>query len=279
MELMSGIRKGDTVINEATEIELERISSALVGARVSKRALSEFPEQIPDTLSDAYSVQTRSILRWKEKLIGWKVGGIPQTARAKFGDSWLVGPIFENKFWKPCKQPLSVPFFNGGSAFVEAEFVLELGSTRLLSTRIPGPEDIIPYVRACYAGVEIASSPVANINDLGPGAIISDFGNNNGLIVGRKVTRIALENLSEIEVSTTIDGRCVGSARSRSLPGGPLAAAAFLVANLFERGIDVPEGLLVSSGAITGVHPILVGETACIEFEGIDKIELKAIGE
>ena len=33
-------------------------------------------------------------------------------------------------------------------------------------------------------GVEMAGSPLATINELGPTVVAADFGNNNGLILG-----------------------------------------------------------------------------------------------
>lgn len=268
-----------TSFQQLSESQVDQISDALIGARNSCSYLPEFPITIPSTLKEAYSIQSRSLKLWNEKLIGWKVGGIPSPLQAKFGASWLAGPIFENKFLNYNGEALNVPVFESGSAFVEAEFALELGDLSRLSTRTPTPEEMLPFIRNCYAGVEIASSPVANINDIGPGAIISDFGNNNGLVVGAKVEQVTLRQLSEIHVKTSIEGECVGSARAQSLPGGPLAAVAFLIANLYERGIDVPEGTLVSSGAITGVHPIAIGSTASVKFEGIEKLDMIAVCE
>ena len=45
-------------------------------------------------------------------------------------------------------------------------------------------DDVIPFVQSMHIGVEVASSPLATLNDLGPGAVISDFGNNWGVVVG-----------------------------------------------------------------------------------------------
>jgi hypothetical protein len=37
-----------------------------------------------------------------------------------------------------------------------------------------------------YAAFEIAASPLAYLSELGPGAVVSDFGNNRGLDGWRK---------------------------------------------------------------------------------------------
>ena len=37
-------------------------------------------------------------------------------------------------------------------------------------------------------GIEVASSPIPDINTLGPTVIAADFGNNNGLVLGSILT-------------------------------------------------------------------------------------------
>lgn len=50
------------------------------------------------------------------------------------------------------------------------------------------PDEAAQLPATLFIGVEIASSPLATINTLGPRVVISDFGNNNGLILGPEVT-------------------------------------------------------------------------------------------
>ena len=38
-----------------------------------------------------------------------------------------------------------------------------------------------------FIGIEIASSPLVNINDYGPAVVASDFGNNAGLLLGAEI--------------------------------------------------------------------------------------------
>jgi 2-keto-4-pentenoate hydratase len=47
---------------------------------------------------------------------------------------------------------------------------------------------------------------------------------------------------------------------------GPLGAVRFLLAHLAGRGIDTSGGLWVSTGAVTGVHDIAVGQSAVADF-------------
>jgi 2-keto-4-pentenoate hydratase len=80
-----------------------------------------------------------------------------------------------------------------------------------------------------------------------------------------------------VAVSTAIEGKVVGTGGAQSLPGGPLAGLRFLLAHLAERGRPLRKGQLVSSGAITGVHDIVAGQSSVITFEGCGAIECRAI--
>ena len=47
---------------------------------------------------------------------------------------------------------------------------------------------------------------------------------------------------------------------------GPYGAVRFLLGNLSARGFDLSKGLWVSTGAITGVHPVVPGQKVTAEF-------------
>ena len=57
-----------------------------------------------------------------------------------------------------------------------------------------------------YIGIEIASSPLQNINDFGPAVVASDFGNNAGLLLGAEVTDWQTRSLDTLNCETRIDG-------------------------------------------------------------------------
>ena len=254
---------------------IQQISDSLLEARRTARAMSAFPGKLPNSLAEAYRVQDRSIRLWGEKTIGWKVGGVPPRLQVQFQQNWLSGPVFESFFVKADTTPVRMPVFDNGFAAVEAEFVMEFADLSDLTSAMPDAEDIIPFIANCYMGVEIASSPMPDINEIGPLAVVSDFGNNNGLILGPKVEAWTPKRLAEIEVETLVDGEMVGVARAKALPEGPLAAAAFLVGHLRQRGLPVPPGLLVSTGALTGIHDVTIGQTSTVIFKGIGEIDIE----
>ena len=97
-------------------------------------------------------------------------------------------------------------------------------------------------------------------------ASIAAFGNNLALIVGPAMADWQDVDMDEVACRTTIDGRIVGEAVAGQLPGGPLQAIAFALNQAAELGIALPAGTLLSTGAITGVHPIDQGQRAEADF-------------
>ena len=253
----------------------DEISRRLVAARLGAKPLTDYPGQLPTTLRQAYAIQSASIARWPDEVAGWKVAMLPPAAREDLGAERLAGPIFRSTIQRV--QPgtcTSIPIFHGGFAAVEAEFVIELGATVPPSTKEFSDSELIELVATFSAGVEVAGSPMAAINKLGPLCGISDFGNNAGLIVGPTIPDWDSRTLDSLTAKVTVDGVVVGDASADAIPGGPLQALRFLLGHLGRLGIEIPRGALIATGATTGVHDVQVtssaridyGETGCLSF-------------
>lgn len=242
---------------------LREISQQLTSARVEARALPGFPEGQPDTLEDAYRVQDISIAAWDDKVVGWKVGGVPPSYQDRFTDKRLVGPVFRKLLrYEVAGERVPMPAFAGGFAAIEPEFVFELGAT--------------PDEDRMYIGVEIASSPVPSLNDYGPTAIICDFGNQHGLLIGPEVEDWQGRD-TKLRVTAEIDGAIVGDKTLTDFPKDALAAVDFLREVSARRGYSLPPGTLVSSGAITGVHDAEVGAKSRLDFGELGVLELELV--
>ena len=61
------------------------------------------------------------------------------------------------------------------------------------------------------------------------------------------------------------------------LPGGPLAALAFLLTHCAERGRPLRKGQWISSGAVTGVHQIEAGQSAELSFGSYGTLRCRAV--
>ena len=256
------------------------ISERFVTARKLAEPLPGYPGELPATLEDAYAIQDVSIERWPDKVAGWKVGMVPAPFRPKFAVDRIAGPIFETTVVRVAAGATqTMPIYEGGFAAVEAEFILQLGQSVSPSQAEYSDEELAKLVSAMYVGVEIASSPLATINESGPCAIISDFGNNAGLIVGPEISDWSSRALGDLKALVTVDNRIVGDATANAIVGGPLQALRFLLQTCAERELTLSKGALISTGAATGVHDVTVASRARVGFPpfGWFEIEFEAI--
>lgn len=247
--------------------ELDAISGRLVAARKNAEALAEFPGQLPESLEDAYAVQTASIARWPDEVAGWKVASIPASFRERLAAERLAGPVFKSLIFKiESGASITMPIYSGGFGAVEAEFVLQLATTIEPIERDYSDEELIELVSAVHIGAEIASSPMAMVNELGPCSVVSDFGNNAGILVGPSVPDWSTLPLESLTAAVEVDGVVVGSANAKAIEGGLLHALRCLISICENRGIVLKKGMYVSSGAVTGVHDVHAESKAKIDF-------------
>jgi 2-keto-4-pentenoate hydratase len=253
-------------------------AAAFVEARRSAGSLTEYPGVPPADLESAYRCQDLAISLWDDAIVGWKVGWIPAPLSDTYGAQRLVGPIFRRGLRHvPASVSTHAPVFAGGFAAVEAEFVCELARDAPAEVLEWNTESARRLVKSMYIGIEIASSPLQNINDFGPAVVISDFGNNAGLLLGPEIPGWQTRDLASLSCETRIDGAVVGRGTAASVSGGPLAALAFALRCNARRGQPMRAGTLVSTGAVTGVHSIGAGQAAEALFSGLGVLRCVAI--
>lgn len=251
------------------------IARAFVNARRTGRALTAYPGTAPGSLDAAYAIQDEAVAAWPDRIAGWKLGRINAPHDVRFGAGRLAGPIFSRAVWTAGSTPTRFGVIDGGFAAVEAEYVLELGETAPDRGDWNG-DDAAAIVARAYIGMEIAGSPFAGINSHGPAVTASDFGNNAGLILGGEVVGWR-DRLPDLTCTMSIDDVVTGRGGAASIPGGPLDSLAFLLNLLHRRGRRLEAGMLVSTGAATGVHDILAGQRAVADFGEDGRIEGLAV--
>ncbi|MEM8936441.1 MAG: 2-keto-4-pentenoate hydratase [Pseudomonadota bacterium] len=258
------------------------IATAFVEARKAHRLVTEFPAAHPDSFDDAYAVQDLAINLYGSALGGWKVAGVFGDNIEKYGANRHVGPVFKENRWDAKALPAPIRIFDGGFAAVEGEIVAILskdapttGETRKQDWSL---DEAKSYIGAICAGVEIATSPYAHVNDDGPVASICDLGCNRGMIVGDEIPNWRDWTLEDWHCETFVDGASVGAKTPNPATGGPLESVRFLLENAATRGIAVPAGAAILTGAITGVHQVTAGQRAKVQFAGVNAIEFSLGG-
>lgn len=236
------------------------IANHFVEARQRGQHLADYPGAVPDTLVSAYAIQDAAIKAFARPIVGWKVGRIFPPLSDTFGANRLTGPIFTTTTYSDANSPAG-QVFSGGFGAAEAEFLIQIGSDLPLGKQDYILADVEILISAVHIGIEIASSPLPTINELGPAVTVSDFGNNNGLIIGAPIDHWQTSNFADWTVALEIDGTVVGEGAANSFPDGPIGSVRFLLNNLGARGIPVHAGTWISSGAVTGVHQVTLGQS------------------
>jgi 2-keto-4-pentenoate hydratase len=236
----------------------DAIAQAFVAARNSGAGMPDYPGALPQSLEEAYGIQERAIRLFGGPIAGWKVGKIPAPLDAAHGTNRLAGPIFTASVVeaKGDEAP-EMPIFTDGFGAAEAEYLLRLGELPPSFEREWTNAEAAQFVDEIRIGIEVASSPFPGINEHGPAVTVSDFGNNNGLVIGQAI--LLKEDFNDWPVALTIDGDVAGEGTAAAMLDGPFGAVRFLFELAAQRGLPLAKGQWISTGAVTGVHQVHVG--------------------
>jgi 2-keto-4-pentenoate hydratase len=253
--------------------DVSTIATAFAKARQARTALVDYPGTIPETLNEAYQIQDLAISLRSEPIIGWKIGRLSAEGFARHGSERLCGPIFQSLVRFDAGNIHDVWVHDGGFAAVEAEFLIKIKADTDPLKHHYEPDEALYFVESIHAGIEMAGSPLKTINALGPTVVVSDFGNNNGVIIAQSLwdshsDKVPFDSvlLDNLRVKTWIDETIVGEGGLSHMPSGVLKAVAWLAGHLAQRSYPLKQGQWISSGAMTGIHEVGPGQSAHIEF-------------
>ena len=262
----------------------DRVATAFARARMARICLGAFPGEVPVDSAAAYAVQMAQMARRGERVVGWKVAMVANPFRQAFGDERLSGPVFESRFVdRRNTMPNTVcdvsdwAVIRGGFAAVEAEFIAVMACDSPVFGRKPTPEEAADLISSLHVGMELAGSPLATINNIGPFATTADCGNNDGVVIGPAIQNWRTRAIEDLTASISVNGVIEGVGSAASIKGGPLEAVAFLVDHLERRGLRLKAGDIVSTGAATGIHKVLPGDAVLADFGPDGQLKMRAV--
>ena len=263
--------------DRANGFPTDSVAQAFVQARRDAVALHAFPGPLPADLAAAYGVQDAALKLWHDEVVGWKVGRVPPEHEGPLKASRLFGPVFRRALWRVKPGDVTAfPVFVGGFAAVEAEYVAVVARDAPADKLDWTTDEAAALIGALHIGMEPAGSPLAAINVIGPLAVVSDFGNNAGLMVGEAIVGWRDTPLEDLRCETVIDGQVVGQGGAFVLPGGPVESVRLLAENLARRGRPLTKGMFICTGAAAGIHDIVAGQTGAVRFAGQGEIQCRA---
>jgi 2-keto-4-pentenoate hydratase len=253
------------------------IARRLTDARRNGHILEAYPGDVPAEMSQSYAVQDRAIELWSQPVQGWKIGRLAPNLFERHQTERLAGPIFASSVQTFGDGPMHVDVYSGGSAAVEAEYVFRIAHDADPERLDYDDLSAFALINCLNIGIEMAGSPLVAINSRGPTVVASDFGNNNGLLLGPVLMTFSPgtsphqleEAIHTLKAETLIDGQVVGKGGLSSIPGGPLSAIAWLAGHVARRGRPLTKGQFISSGAVTGIHDIGPGKSAEVRFSDL----------
>ncbi|HEY8614603.1 2-keto-4-pentenoate hydratase [Phenylobacterium sp.] len=249
------------------------IARRFVDARTGGEAVTTFPGPLPQTLAEGYETQEAAIGLWPGEVVGWKIGKVPPAVQAEVGETRLVGPIFEGRVQQPAPgEAGTFRTIPGGFAAVEAEVVIRLAKDAPANKYEWTPEEAAELVAEMLIGCEMAGSPLATINELGPRVVVSDFGNNAGLILGPPIPGWRERAPESLTCRTLVNGVEVGTGSAGNLEGGPLGCLAWILGHTARRGRPLRAGALITTGQLTGIHDVAPGDRAVIDFGALGQV-------
>jgi 2-keto-4-pentenoate hydratase len=250
------------------------IAGRFLAARRAAAGLEHYPGEFPASLEAAYRIQDEAIAAWDRPVIGWKVGRINPPLSEQFGADRLAGPIFSQTRAAAGETP-EMPVFAEGFAAGEAEFLLRIGAAPPAGKSRFTLDEAAALIDTVFVGIEIASSPLASINQLGPVAVISDFGNNNGLVVGAEIADWRASGFEDWPVTLGIDGVEAGRGTASTFPDGAIGSVRFLFELMADRGIALQQGQWISTGAVGGVHSARAGQIVEARFGALPPVRCR----
>ncbi len=253
------------------------IARRLVAARQAFEPVDGFPGDLPLTLDEGYVTQEAAIRLWPADIVGWKIGKVPPAVQAEIGETRLVGPIFEGNVQAPPPgQAGTFATIPGGFAAVEAEVVIRLARDAPANKFDWTPEEALELVAEMMIGCEMAGSPLATINEFGPRVVVSDFGNNAGLILGQVIAGWRTLAPESLTCRTLVNGVEVGVGSAANLEGGPAGCLAWILGHTARRGRPLRAGCLITTGQLTGIHDVKPGDQAVIDFGDLGQVHCTA---
>jgi 2-keto-4-pentenoate hydratase len=155
---------------------------------------------------------------------------------------------------------------------LEPEIVLHFRSAPPVSDN---PADVLASIDWIAHGFEIVQSHFPDWK-FQAADTIADSSLHGTLLIGepQSVERLGPDlasRLEEFTISLSCDGDVRDTGRGSNVLGSPLSAAAHLIAVLTSQpqGKPLQAGELVTTGTLTGAHPIRAGETWSTALDGI----------
>src|SRR6185437_1024078 len=241
-----------------TSSRAETLADHLAAARRDARQLTSLPEDlVPETVDEAYAVNSLVAQRLGWETLGWKIAGTTAAVRAKLR---LGTPIYGRTFRRfACESPAHLRAGELLDPLVECEFFVTL-ATGLPARPAPWTmPEVIEAVATVYAGIEVAECrfPSAALPPLP--AILADGSASGRYVFGDPIQRWR-DGLAAVPVTLEVDGQARRHGTGAEVMDDPLRPLLWLAEERRRWGDGLRAGETISTGSMTGMLPIRAGQ-------------------
>lgn len=255
-------------------MEWKRVAESLYKAEKGGYQIDTISTQNPDMMiEDAYKIQLTNVekkVENGEKIIGMKVGltskgmqnllGVHEPDYGHLTDKMLLleGDVC------PIKE-LIQPKVEGELAFC-------------LKKTLKGPGITIADVYNATGWVVPAFEIVdSRIKDWKIKLVdtVADNGSSAKLVLGSKMTQIGNIDMRLVGMNLEKNGKLVSTGTGAEVWGNPAAAVAWLANKMAQFNIELKEGDIVLSGAVTAAEAAKSGDIFTVSFQGMGSVTVK----
>jgi len=233
--------------------------------------------ETPGSASLAYDAQDQLSDLIDSPSTGWKVGATSPASQHKLGvKAPICGPVFERTM-----------FDSGGSVDLsdfhhqpglESEFAFTIG----LTVRPGGPAMSALMAREMVATVHVAIELVCSRFEenfeVDPALLVADGALHAGLVLGPGLKPEAVPDLVSHELRTLVDDDEIAAGTGAEVLGDPYESLAWLCNHLNKRGLTLPSGSVVTTGAATGLHVTGAGQKVATDGGTLGSVTLNLAG-
>jgi 2-keto-4-pentenoate hydratase len=220
------------------------------------------------TMEDALCAQQKVVVRLGEELgapVGYKAALTSQAAQERFGvDQPVRGVLLEGML---LESGATVPAKFGARPVFEADLLVVIADAAV--NQASSPQEVLPHIAEVIPFIELPDLVLAEGEPLnGPVLTAINAGARRGVLgapIAVEQSDAFLQNLADMEVKVTGDGKELAAAKGSSVLGHPLNSVVWLV----QSGVTLAPGDYVSVGSIGPLMPTAAGLTATATYLGL----------
>jgi 2-keto-4-pentenoate hydratase len=242
-----------------------RAAQLLIGARSTCKPLPGFPEALrPQSNEDSFAVQD-AVLAVLGPAGGWKTGAGSPTATPN------IAPLFATLVAPSPARLGGPPLF--GEVLIEVEFAFRIGKDLPGLDRPYGRADLVEAIDAFCPAIEVVMSRFEDRPSMDPFSLLADNFSNGFFVYGTPIANWRQIDFAAQHIDLSIGGKQLLSIVPQHPAHDPLYPVVWSANHLAARRGGFRKGEFVTTGTLTGVLPILPGQTATADFGPLGRVE------